>query len=90
VSQHQENLPNQKGDVSVPAPDPSLQPSPRSSAPGTTYRASSPVLSTDSTHLVVKEQDVQTLQTDQEDAQVTGAAIDQVVEAVRTDRPLTR
>ena len=31
-----------------------------------------------------------TLQTDQEDAQVTSAAIDQVVQAVRTDRPLTR
>jgi pimeloyl-ACP methyl ester carboxylesterase len=48
------------------------------------------VLSTDSTHLVVEGAGHSTLQTDQEDAQVTSAAIDQVVEAVRTDRPLTR
>ena len=47
-------------------------------------------LSTDSTHLVVEGAGHSTLQTDQEDAQVTSAAIDQVVEAVRTDRPLTR
>jgi hypothetical protein len=45
------------------------------------------VLSTDSTHVVVEGAGHSTLQTDQEDAQ---AAIDQVVEAVRTDRPLTR
>ena len=48
------------------------------------------VLSTDSTHVVVEGAGHSTLQTDQEDAQVTSAAIDQVVEAVRTDRPLTR
>ena len=48
------------------------------------------VLSTDSTHVVVEDAGHSTLQTDQEDAQVTSAAIDQVVEAVRTDRPLTR
>src|SRR5215204_2391302 len=47
-------------------------------------------LSTDSTHVVVEGAGHSTLQTDQEDAQVTSAAIDQVVEAVRTDRPLTR
>jgi hypothetical protein len=48
------------------------------------------VLSTDSTHVVVEDAGHSTLQTDREDAQVTSAAIDQVVEAVRTDRPLTR
>jgi hypothetical protein len=48
------------------------------------------VLSTDSTHLVVEGAGHSTLQTDREDAQVTSAAIDQVVEAVRTDRPLAR
>jgi len=47
-------------------------------------------LSTDSTHVVVEDAGHSTLQTDQEDAQVTSKAIDQVVEAVRTDRPLTR
>jgi hypothetical protein len=47
------------------------------------------VLSADSTHPVVEGAGHSTLQTDQEDAQVTSAAIDQVVEAVRTDRPLT-
>ena len=47
-------------------------------------------LSSDSTHLVVEEAGHSTLQTDKKDAQVTSAAIDQVVEAVRTDRPLTR
>ena len=47
-------------------------------------------LSTDSTHLVVEGAGHSTLQTDQEDAQVTSAAIGQVVEAVRTDQPLTR
>jgi hypothetical protein len=48
------------------------------------------VLSTHSTHVVVEDAGHSTLQTDREDAQVTSAAIDQVVEAVRTDRPLTR
>jgi pimeloyl-ACP methyl ester carboxylesterase len=47
-------------------------------------------LSTDSTHIVVEGAGHSTLQTDHEDAQVTSAAIDQVVEAVRSDRPLTR
>jgi hypothetical protein len=47
------------------------------------------VLSTDSTHVVVAGAGHSTLQTDHEDAQVTSAAIDQVVEAVRTHRPLT-
>jgi len=47
-------------------------------------------LSTDSTHLVVEGAGHSTLQTDREDAQVTSAAILQVVEAVHTDRPLTR
>ena len=40
--------------------------------------------------LVVEGAGHSTLQTDREDAQVTSAAIDQVVEAVRTDRPLAR
>jgi hypothetical protein len=48
------------------------------------------VLSTDSIHVVVEGAGHSTMQTDQEDAQVTSAAIDQVVEAVRTERPLTR
>jgi hypothetical protein len=47
------------------------------------------VLSTDSTRVVVEDAGHSTLQTDQEDAQVTSAAIDQAVEAVRTDWPLT-
>ena len=46
-------------------------------------------LSTDSTHVVVEEAGHSTLQTDREDAQLTSAAIDQVVEAVRTGRPVT-
>ena len=46
-------------------------------------------VSTDSTHLVVEEAGHSTLQTDREDAQLTSAAIGQVVEAVRTGRPLT-
>jgi hypothetical protein len=48
------------------------------------------VLSTDSIHVVVEGAGHSTLQTDLEDARATSAAIDQVVEAVRTDRPLTR
>ena len=47
-------------------------------------------LSTDSTHVVVEGAGHSTLQTDQKDAQVTSAAITKVVEAVRTDQPLTR
>jgi hypothetical protein len=47
-------------------------------------------LSTDSTHLVVAGAGHSTLPTDQKDAQVTSAAITQVVEAVRTHQPLTR
>src|SRR5215204_881020 len=47
-------------------------------------------LSTDSNHRVVEGAGHSTLQTDREDAQVTSATIEQVVEAVRTDRPLTR
>jgi pimeloyl-ACP methyl ester carboxylesterase len=47
-------------------------------------------LSTDSTHLVVEGAGHSTLQTDRQDAQVTSAAIEQMVEAVRTDQPLTR
>lgn len=47
-------------------------------------------LSTDSTHLVVEGAGHSTLQTDQEDAQVTSASITQVVEAVRTHQPLTQ
>jgi pimeloyl-ACP methyl ester carboxylesterase len=47
-------------------------------------------LSTDSTHLVVERAGHSTLQTDRQDAQVTSAAIEQVAEAVRTGRPLTR
>jgi hypothetical protein len=48
------------------------------------------VLSTDSTHVVVEGAGHSTLQTDQKDAQVTSAAITQVVKAVRRDRPLTQ
>ena len=47
-------------------------------------------LSTNSTNLVVAGAGHSTLQTDHEDAQVTSAAIDKVVKAVRTDQPLTR
>jgi hypothetical protein len=47
-------------------------------------------LSSDSTHLVVEGAGHSTLQTDQKDAQVTSAAITQVVAAVRTHQPLTR
>ena len=47
-------------------------------------------LSTDSTHLVVERAGHSTLQMNREDAQVTSAAIEEVVEAVRTDRPLTQ
>jgi len=47
-------------------------------------------MSTDSTHLVVEGAGHSTLQTDRGDAHVTSAAIEQVVEAVRTDRPLSR
>jgi len=47
-------------------------------------------LSTDSTHLVVERAGHSTLQTDREDAQVTSTAIEQVVDAVRTGRPLSR
>jgi pimeloyl-ACP methyl ester carboxylesterase len=46
-------------------------------------------LSTDSSHLVVEGAGHSTLQTDRGDAKVTSAAIEQVVEAVRTGRPLT-
>ena len=47
-------------------------------------------LSTDSIHIVVEGAGHSTLQTDRQDAQVTSAAIEQVVEAARTGRPLTR
>jgi pimeloyl-ACP methyl ester carboxylesterase len=47
-------------------------------------------LSTDSTHLVVKRAGHSTLQTDRQDAQVTSAAIEKVVQAARNNRPLTR
>lgn len=47
-------------------------------------------LSTDSIHIVVEGAGHSTLQTNRQDAQVTSEAIEQVAEAVRTDRPLTR
>ena len=47
-------------------------------------------LSTDSTHLVVERAGHSTLQTDRQDARVTSAAIEEVVQAARTGRPLTR
>jgi hypothetical protein len=47
-------------------------------------------LSTDSIHIVVEGAGHSRLQTDQQYAQVTSEAIEQVAEAVRTDRPLTR
>jgi hypothetical protein len=47
-------------------------------------------MSTDSIHIVVEGAGHSTLQTDRQDAQVTSEAIEQVAEAVRTDRPLTR
>jgi pimeloyl-ACP methyl ester carboxylesterase len=47
-------------------------------------------LSTDSTHLVVERAGHSTLQTDRRDAQVTSAAIEEVVQAARTGRPLPR
>jgi hypothetical protein len=40
--------------------------------------------------IVVEGAGHSTLQTDRQDAQVTSEAIEQVAEAVRTDRPLTR
>jgi pimeloyl-ACP methyl ester carboxylesterase len=45
-------------------------------------------LSTDSTHIVVEGAGHSTLQTDRQDAQVTSAAIERVVQAARTGRPL--
>jgi pimeloyl-ACP methyl ester carboxylesterase len=47
-------------------------------------------LSSDSIHRVVEGATHESLLYDKRDAQVTSAAIEQVVEAVRTDRPLTR
>jgi pimeloyl-ACP methyl ester carboxylesterase len=47
-------------------------------------------LSSDSTHRVVEGATHESLLYDKGDAQVTSGAIDQVVEAVRTDQPLTR
>jgi hypothetical protein len=47
-------------------------------------------LSTDSTHIVVERAGHSTLQTDRQDARVTSAAIEEVVQAARTGRPLTR
>ena len=47
-------------------------------------------MSIGSTHLVVEGAGHSTLQTDRQDAHVTSAAIEQVVEAVRTGRPLSR
>jgi major membrane immunogen (membrane-anchored lipoprotein) len=47
-------------------------------------------LSTNSTHLVVEGATHSSLQFDQEDAQLTSAAIGRVVEAVRNHQPLTR
>jgi pimeloyl-ACP methyl ester carboxylesterase len=47
-------------------------------------------LSANSTHHTVEGAGHSTLQTDREDAQVTSAAIGQVVEAVRSDQPLIR
>src|SRR5215216_3814095 len=47
-------------------------------------------LSSDSTHRVVDGATHESLLYDKGDAQVSSAAIEQVVEAVRTDRPLTR
>jgi hypothetical protein len=46
-------------------------------------------LSTDSTHIVVEGAGHSSLQTDRQDAQTTSAALEQVVQAVRTDQPLT-
>jgi hypothetical protein len=46
-------------------------------------------LSTDSTHIVVEGAGHSSLQTDRQDAQVTSAAIEKVVQAARTGRPLT-
>jgi pimeloyl-ACP methyl ester carboxylesterase len=45
-------------------------------------------LSTDSTHPVVERAGHSTLQTDRQDAQATSGAIERVVEAARTGRPL--
>jgi pimeloyl-ACP methyl ester carboxylesterase len=47
-------------------------------------------LSSDSIHRVVEGATHESLLYDKDDAQVTSAAIEQVVEAVRADRPLTR
>ena len=47
-------------------------------------------LSSDSIHRVVDGATHESLLYESRDAQVTSAAIEQVVEAVRTDRPLTR
>ena len=47
-------------------------------------------LSTDSIHIVVEGAGHSTLRTDRQGAQVTSEAIEQVAEAVRTDRLLTR
>jgi len=47
-------------------------------------------LSTDSTHIMVEGAGHSTLQTDRQDARVTSVAIEKVVLAARTGRPLTR
>ena len=47
-------------------------------------------LSPESIHRVVEGATHESLLYDKGDSQVTSAAIEQVVEAVRTDRPLTR
>jgi pimeloyl-ACP methyl ester carboxylesterase len=47
-------------------------------------------LSTDSTYLVVEGAGHSTLQTDRQDARVTSAVIEEVVQAARTGLPLTR
>ena len=52
-------------------------------------QTSSPVFSSDGARLVVEGRTFDTADRPG-DAQVTSAAIDQVVQAVRTDRPLTR
>jgi pimeloyl-ACP methyl ester carboxylesterase len=48
------------------------------------------VLSTDSIHIVVERAGHSTLQSDRQHARVTSEAIEQVIVAVRTDRPLSR
>jgi|SRR5215217_2393361 len=47
-------------------------------------------LSTDSTHIVVEGAGHSSLQTDRQDARVTSATIEEVVQAARAGRPLTR